>query len=214
MRLLDLFTGSGSVARAAEELGYEVTSLDINEKCEPDICADILEFDYTQYAPGSFDVIWASPPCDKFSKACFSNIGRYGITRETLLRDIHLIGLPILRRTEDIIRYLKPRKYFIENPATGRMKDFVSLPNETYTLDYCAYSDWGYRKRTNVFTNVRGFQPKLCAGFGVCPNTEGGRHKKSVIGNKKDRKGTGGSGDKSQRHAVPKDLILELLGCP
>ena len=174
MRLLDLFTGSGSVARAAEELGYEVTSLDIDEKCEPDICADILEFDYTQYAPGSFDVIWASPPCDKFSKACFSNIGRYGITRETLLRDIHLIGLPILRKTEDIIRYLKPRKYFIENPATGRMKDFVSLPNETYTLDYCAYSDWGYRKRTNVFTNVRGFQPQLCAGFGVCPNTEGG----------------------------------------
>ena len=57
MRLLDLFTGSGSVARAAEELGYEVTSLDIDEKCEPDICADILEFDYTQYAPGSFDVI-------------------------------------------------------------------------------------------------------------------------------------------------------------
>ena len=56
-------------------------------------------------------------------------------------------------------------------------------------------------------TSVRGFQPKLCAGFGVCPNTEGGRHKKSVIGNKKDRKGTGGSGDKSQRHAVPKDLM-------
>ena len=160
-----------------------VGSLDINEKCEPDICADILEFDYTQYAPGSFDVIWASPPCDKFSKACFSNIGRYGITRETLLRDIHLIGLPILRKTEDIIRYLKPRKYFIENPATGRMKDFVSLPNETYTLDYCAYSDWGYRKRTNVFTNVRGFQPKLCAGFGVCPNTEGGSVKRKQASN-------------------------------
>ena len=35
-----------------------------------------------------------------------------------------------------------------------------------------------------------------------------------LIGNKKDRKGTGGSGDKSQRHAVPRDLILELLGCP
>ena len=105
---------------------------------------------------------------------CLLDLFTGSITRETLVRDIHLIGLPILRRTEDIIRYLKPRKYFIENPATGRMKDFVSLPNETYTLDYCAYSDWGYRKRTNVFTNVRGFQPQLCAGFGVCPNTEGG----------------------------------------
>ena len=45
-RLLDLFTGTGSVARVAEELGYEVHTLDIDRRCKPDICADILEFDY------------------------------------------------------------------------------------------------------------------------------------------------------------------------
>ena len=34
-------------------VGFGVTKpSNINEKCEPDICADILEFDYTQYAPG------------------------------------------------------------------------------------------------------------------------------------------------------------------
>ena len=39
-RLLDLFTGTGSVARVAEELGYEVHTLDIDRRCKPDLCVD------------------------------------------------------------------------------------------------------------------------------------------------------------------------------
>ena len=211
MRFLDLFSGTGSVSRVAESLDYTVTSLDIVPSHSVDICQDIMTWDYTQYEPGHFEIIWASPPCDKFSAACRSNIGRYGVTKESILRDIHLIGLPLLRKTEDIIRYLKPKYFFIENPATGCMKDFVSLHCFIYTVDYCAYSDWGYRKRTNVFTNVKDFEPKMCAGYGVCPNTKDGRHLKSVIGNKKGRQGTGGSGDKSQRHSVPEALIVSLI---
>ena len=77
MKLLDLFTGTGSIANVARDLGFEVVSLDIDPKCNPDICADITEFDYqSQFEPGSFDIIWASPPCQTFSCARKCNIGR------------------------------------------------------------------------------------------------------------------------------------------
>ena len=70
VNLLDLFTGTGSVARAAEELGYSVTSLDIDPKFRPTHVADINSFDYkSHFKPGDFDIIWASPPCQYFSQA-------------------------------------------------------------------------------------------------------------------------------------------------
>ena len=53
MRLLDLFTGTGSVRVVAEALGYEVTSLNIDPRCNPDFVADITLFDYTVWSPGS-----------------------------------------------------------------------------------------------------------------------------------------------------------------
>ena len=93
------------------------------------ICCNILEWDYkAAFSVGHFDIIWASPPCNTFSKMRLSNVGRYGVTMETIQQDISLIGLPILRRTEEIIDYFKPSLYFIENPQTGRMKDYIDRP--------------------------------------------------------------------------------------
>ena len=43
MKLLDLFTGTGSVRVVAEALGYEVTSLDIDPRCNPDFVVDITK---------------------------------------------------------------------------------------------------------------------------------------------------------------------------
>ena len=94
MKLLDLFTGTGSVRVVAEALGYEVTSLDIDPRCNPDFVADITLFDYTVWNLGEFDVVWSSPPCLYFSAARRSNIGRMVkgeiMTKETLLRDTEM----------------------------------------------------------------------------------------------------------------------------
>ena len=61
MKLLDLFTGTGSVKNIAEELGYSVTSLDIDPKFRPTHVADINVFDYkSHFKPGDFDIVWAS----------------------------------------------------------------------------------------------------------------------------------------------------------
>ena len=64
-RLLELFSGTGSVGR---QWDGEVVSVDIAGD-EPTHRADILEWDYTFYDPNHFDVVWASPPCTQYSKA-------------------------------------------------------------------------------------------------------------------------------------------------
>ena len=61
-RALELFSGTGSVGRVLAQRGYQVTSLDINKKFNPDICIDILVWDATVLPPGHFDLITASPP--------------------------------------------------------------------------------------------------------------------------------------------------------
>ena len=42
MRLLNLFSGTDSVAIPWREAGHEVTSVDIDPRYNPEICKDIL----------------------------------------------------------------------------------------------------------------------------------------------------------------------------
>jgi hypothetical protein len=175
MRVLELFSGSKSVGKVCDKLGWEVVSLDLKNA---DINIDILNWNYKdEFKPYDFDIIWASPPCDCFSKCQFSNINRrlkdangdyYICTKETIQNNIDSIGLPILRKTQEIIDYLEPTFYFIENPQTGCMKDYLNLPY--YDVDYCRYSDWGIRKRTRIWTNLKDFIPLLCSNNFQCGN--------------------------------------------
>lgn len=64
MKLLELFSGTHSVGNVAKELGYEVISVDINDyngRYIPTHKTDIMTFNYQQYSPDEFDIIWASP---------------------------------------------------------------------------------------------------------------------------------------------------------
>ena len=123
MHLLELFAGTKSVGKVADELGWDVVSLDLQDAT---INCNILDWDYTQYAPGTFDVIWASPPCNTFSCARQQQIGRNGYTKESLQHDIEQIGLPLLHKTLEIISYFEPKYWFIENPQTGSMKNICN----------------------------------------------------------------------------------------
>jgi len=198
-----MFSGTHSVGHVAREMGFEVVSLDLSDA---DICVDIMDWEYTTYEPGYFDVIWCSPPCDTFSKAQYKNIGRYGITRETIEHDILTKGLPILRKTEEILNYFKPTYYFIENPQTGSMKRFLDL--SFYTIDYCMYG-FNCRKRTNIWTNLRGFEPKLCNK--KCGSFIDGKHICNAVGGNNSQKGQGSGSNKRDRYKIPKPLLNELF---
>ena len=61
-RALDLFSGSGSVAHALRQEGYQVYTLDINPKCNANWQVDICEWPVEEiYKPGFFLIVEASP---------------------------------------------------------------------------------------------------------------------------------------------------------
>ena len=203
MKVLELFSGTHSVGKEAKKRGWTITSLDLNNA---DINIDILEWNYKELDPNSFDLIWASPPCRTFSTLRSSHIGRIyknGViyTKESIQKDIETIGLPILKKTEEIIDYFKPKYYFIENPYTGKMKSYIDRP--MYKLDYCKYSNFGYRKRTAIWTNLTTWKPRpLCKND--CSNMIGNKHRLR-IGMKADRTSL------NDRYRIPPILINEIL---
>ena len=68
-RALDLFSGTGSVTRTLKSLGWEVISLDWSPRSQATIQEDIMQWDYTTYPPGYFDLIAAGVPCEEYSIA-------------------------------------------------------------------------------------------------------------------------------------------------
>ena len=204
VRVLELFSGTGSVGKVCEEFNYEVVSLDLENAT---INTNILDWDYKKdFNEGDFDIIWASPPCHKFSKLRSCWIGKtlkqFGdtiVTKEMLENDMIENGLPIVYKTLEIIEYFKPKTFFIENPKTGRMKEFLTQLNY-YDVDYCQYSTWGYKKSTRIWTNLEGFTPKICNEN--CINKIGNRHKIDVSREISDIK---------LRYRIPYKLIRELF---
>ena len=214
MRLLELFSGTKSVGKVCKAIGYEVISLDLHDA---DINIDILEWNYREYPNNYFDIIWASPPCHTFSKMRRTWIGRknskFGdkiITNELLDKDMIENGLPIVCKVLEIIKYFDPKLYFIENPSTGKMKEYIGLP--FYDVTYCKYSNWGYKKPTRIWTNKKNFVAKYCKND--CENMLDKKKHKITMNGKgidKNQQSLGGSYYLNERYRIPPLLIRELI---
>ena len=82
MKVLELFSGTGSVGKVCKKLGYEVISLDLKNA---DINIDIMNWNYKEkFNVGDFDIIWCSPPCNSFSV-----LQNAIITKEEIYKNIH-----------------------------------------------------------------------------------------------------------------------------
>lgn len=176
MKILELFKGTGSVGKIAKKLGWEVMSVDIEDKYEPDILADILEWKYKKFFKDTGfipDLVWASPPCNTYSPLVYPLKERDTKTAEPKSERAR-IGTEILYRTLRIIRYLQKKNpklvYTIENPR-GMMrhdKQIKLLPHRDTTL-YCLYGDKRV-KPTDFFNNVgldlKQGTPSSCSSVG------------------------------------------------
>ena len=164
-KILDLFTGTGSVTITAKKNGLDVKSLDINQiKGAPDVTfiTDILNFRPEldlgeKWIP---DIIWASPPCTEYSRAKTKGQRDIQGANKLVKKTIYII-LWALKKNPRLI-------WIIENPQTGYLKDQKFMQKFTFVdADYCAYG-FPYRKRTRFWTN-QNIELKMCSGVGRCP---------------------------------------------
>lgn len=162
MRVLELFSGTGSVGKALNKLSkdVEIVSLDIHPKYNPTHATDILKWNYkSSYPPYYFDIIWASPPCTEYSKA--KTIG---------VRNLPLADR-IVMRTLSIIKYFQPRFWFVENPSGGGLleKRYFMKKYERYKIR-CTYCHYGtpFKKPTNIWTNMKHLNLRYCSKDDPC----------------------------------------------
>ena len=198
-KLLELFSGTGSVGDVARELGYEVISLD--RDMEATIKTDIMDWDPHVYPSGYFDVIWASPPCTEYSRA-----------KTTGVRDIEGAN-KIVQKTLDILEYFCPKYWMIENPQTGLLKDQLCMWGLPYLdIDYCKYG-LPYRKRTRIWNNAFNWQPRpLCKKD--CGQMDGNKHKEvaqKLPPGKKTEWGERTHFKTSDLYRVPSELVREIF---
>jgi len=155
MRVLELFKGSGSISNYYKNRDdIEIISLDINKKYNPTICCDIMDFDYKKYDVGFFDIIWASPCCTLHSTLQYTHIGRKWKNKEELDK-ARLEDSKYILKVIDIIQYLNPTYYYIENPERSSIWNYIEdleISKKYIIVDYCKFG-FDYRKRTKIISN-------------------------------------------------------------
>jgi len=204
MKVLELFAGSRSIGKVADELGYEVFSVDVNNFEGIDLVKDI-EFLTKEDIPFVPDVIWASPPCTTYSIAAISHHRDMGKPKTDFAAKSDRLVLNTLKLIKEY-----DCKYFIENPRgyLRKMNFMLGIPKTT--VWYCTYGDVR-AKPTDIWTNhiyslfnVNGWKPRA-----ICFNGNTNcQHQPAPRGS---RTGTQGMKNNYERSKVPYELCKEIL---
>tara|TARA_Y100001937_G_scaffold56265_1_gene77379 strand:- start:347 stop:1018 length:672 start_codon:yes stop_codon:yes gene_type:complete len=204
MNVLELFAGSRSIGKVAENLGCNVFSVDIEPFENIDLAKDILDVN-NKDIPFIPNMIWASPPCTYFSVA---SIGHHWNEDHTPKTKEAIKGLDILNKTIELILSYKNSIYYIENPV-GKMRRKIKGINRA-TITYCSYGDTRM-KPTDIWSNniydmfnTNGWQPKPQCFNG---NTKC-NHEAAPRGSKTGTQGLKGNYERSK---IPIELCKEII---
>ena len=200
MNILELFAGSRSIGKVAEELSFNVYSSDINSFDKIDYVTNILEFDYKK-VPFKPDVIWASPPCTGFSVAAIGHHWSGGKEAYIPKTETAKLGIELVKKTLEIINYYNPKYWFMENPRGVLRKLPVVQGLKKHTVTYCQYGD-ERMKPTDIWTNSNVWIPRpMCKNGDSC----------HVSAPRGSRTGTQGRVNAYERSKIPYELCKEIL---
>lgn len=206
MKVLELFAGTRSIGKAFESKGHTVYSVDWDKNFKDiNLYADISTLTAEQIIRefGRPDIIWASPDCTTFSIAAISHHRRRNPETGNLdpVSDYAKFCDRVDQHVLQLIKELKPKYYFIENPRGGMRKmDFMQgLPR--YTVTYCQYGDTRM-KPTDIWTNHPNpnFKP-MCKNGDKC-------HVSAPRGSKTGTQGLKGS---KERSVIPEALCNHIV---
>ena len=203
MRLLELFSGTGSVGKVFREQGWEVVSLDCDPKFSANIVEDIRQWDYKSYPPDYFSCIWASPMCTQYSRA-----------RTTAKTPRNLVEADSLVQSAlAVINYFSC-PYFLENPQSRLLKSRPFMQNLPYQdVTYCSY---GYKcqKKTRIWTTAAWLPSRAFCKMSTCPAVVDGRHLQSAqqgpARNGKQGRRRDDNNNLHELYSIPAALVLEL----
>lgn len=208
MRTIELFSGTKSFSKVAQELGHSTFTIDNNPNLNPDQCMNLLESTNCDFLNEDWNICWASPPCTAFSVASIGRHWKGGKGAYIPKSETALIGLKLLEITIKWISKVKPKYWFIENPR-GIMRKVIDKMFKEYnikdykrvTVSYCQYGD-NRMKPTDIWTNFLEWNPKP-----ICHNGD----KCHVSAPRGSKTGTQGLKGAKERGVIPSALFYEIF---
>ncbi len=105
--MVDLFCGIGGASAAMMARRWHVVRVDIARASVADVLADVAAL---PFRPFPVDLLWASPPCDEYSRL-----------RLPWYRDASAPDRRLIDAARAAVDYLKPRFWIIENVEAAQM---------------------------------------------------------------------------------------------
>jgi len=230
LRVLDLCSGTGSVERALKKLidpdvrakhrskhrrGFIYESIDSVSAGDiaPTIQGDVRQWHalfeakdpkYVSQDPAvwRWDIIFASPPCEKFS------LGNKNVTKKEE-REAERVVQACL----DCVRLLRPTVYFIENSYGRLWKTKLMEPylHQMYVVSHCRYGR-SYRKHTCIWSSIRGMSLRKCTPGTQCDwLRQGWVNHNNTAQNGYDRDGRANGTPREKLYRVPGALMRILV---
>lgn len=205
-RLLELFAGSRSVGKEAQKLNMEVVSVDIEPFDGITAVGDIMAMSSADFC-GPWSVVWASPPCTRFSilgmNHYWRKTGGFFFPRNKKAKE----SIALVKHTLRIIRELHPAHWYVENPVgiLRKMKFMQHLPIRR-TVTYCQYGDTRM-KPTDIWTNNLVWAPRPRCKNGDTCHAANPRHQNGESSTGSTMK----LADAYARSQIPAQLCREIL---
>jgi len=212
INVLELFAGSRSIGKVAEDMGCNIFSVDWTDYDNIDLVIDIEKMKIKDI-PFIPDVVWASPDCTTYSIAAIST---HRNNRTEPKSDYALKSDNVNKHFISLIKewlLINPDMvFFIENPR-GMLRHMPFMKEFTrHTIWYCQYGD-DRAKPTDIWTNSKEWKPRpQCHNYKY--DKQGNiinRHCHHEPARRGSKTGTQGKKGSYNRSKIPEQLCAEIL---